>query len=227
METIRVLIADDHPLVRCGIRETLRGAGSIVVMGEASRGDEAQELCRELQPDVLLLDLQMPGATAVETVTYIRAQCAATRVIVLTAYDDEVYVRRMLAAGVMGYVLKDEVMDAVITAIQTVMQGGMWFSRRVLDTVTIQQRTKISDEDSHPIAQRKQITSSYARLPLTRQQRKVLRLVEQGLSNREIAEQLCVSPRTVKKHLEDIYKRLDVHDRMTAVRILQERSFPQ
>lgn len=227
METIRVLITDDHPLVRCGIRETLRAAGSIVLIGEASRGDEAQELCRELQPDVLLLDLQMPGATAVETMTYIRAQCAATRVIVLTAYDDEVYVRRMLAAGVMGYVLKDEVMDAVITAIQTVMQGGMWFSRCVLDTVTTQQRTKMSDEDSHPIAQRKQTTSSYAHLPLTRRQRKVLRLVEQGLSNREIAEQLCVSPRTVKKHLEDIYKRLDVHDRMTAVRILQERSFPQ
>jgi len=128
METIRVLIADDHPLVRCGIRETLRAADNIALVGEASRRDEAQRLCRELQPDVLLLDLQMSGATAVETVTYVQERSPMTRVVILTAYDDEVYVRRMLAAGVMGYVLKDEVADAIVTAIRTVMQGGMWLS---------------------------------------------------------------------------------------------------
>jgi len=104
--------------------ETLRGAENIALVGEVSRGDEAQRLCRELQPDVLLLDIQMPGATAIETVTYIRAHCSPTHAIILTAYDDEIYVRRMLAAGVDGYVLKDEITESVGSAVHSIMHGG-------------------------------------------------------------------------------------------------------
>lgn len=183
METIRVLIADDHPLVRCGIRETLRAAADMVLLGEASRGDETQRLCRELQPDVLLLDLQMPGATASETVAYIREQCPQTGIIILTAYDDEVYVRRMLAAGAMGYVLKDEVADVIITAIQTVLQGGVWLSRRVSDTL-------MGEWPSHPQG-----------IPphVTERERSVLRLVAQGLPEKEIAHAEGRSLRTIQR----------------------------
>ncbi len=225
METIRVLIADDHPLVRCGIRETLRLAENIVLVGEASRGDEAQELCRDLQPDVLLLDLQMPGATAVETVLYVREHCRTTRVIILTAYDDEVYVRRAMAAGVCGYVLKDEVADAMVIAIRSVAQGGTWFSHRVFERVRAQQ-TNMQPRGLHPsqIVGETPLTGPSPRFDrLTRQQRKVLRLAERELTNDEIAQELMISPRTVKKHLEDIYRRLDVHDRETATRVAHER----
>lgn len=218
METIRVLIADDHPLVRCGIRETLRLSENIVLVGEASRGDEAQELSRELQPDVLLLDLQMPGATAVATVTYVHEHCPSTRVIILTAYDDEVYVRRMLAEGIDGYILKEEITDAVGTAIRSVMQGGRWLSRRAFEILIVQPS---GPQESDPLPSSPADGSS----PLTRQQQNVLRLVEKGLTNREIAAQLFISSKTVKKHLEDAYQRLDAHDRETAARIARERGY--
>ncbi len=224
-ETIRVLIADDHPLVLRGIRETLQAADDIMVIGEANRGDEVQRLCGEMQPDVLLLDLQMPGPTAVETVMYVREHCRTTRVIILTAYDDEVYVRRAMAAGVCGYVLKDEVADAVVIAIRSVTQGGTWFSRRVFERMTAQQ-TNMQPESPYPsrIVGETPLTGPSPRFDhLTRQQRKVLRLAERELTNDEIAKELMISSRTVKKHLEDIYRRLDVHDRETATRVAHER----
>lgn len=183
METIRVLIADDHPIVRCGIREALRSAADIVLVGEASRGDKAQRLCRDLQPDVLLLDLQMPGATAVETVTYVREHCRTARIVILTAYDDDVYVRRMLAEGVMGYVLKDEVADAIVTAIRTVVQGGIWLSHRVSDVLTIQRPSHAQETAPH----------------FTERERSVLRLVAQGLAEKEIAHAEGRSLRTIQR----------------------------
>jgi len=225
VETIRILIADDHPLVRCGVREVLRAAEDIALVDEASRGDEAQRLCRELQPDVLLLDLQMPGATATETIKCVREACGATRIIILTAYDDKVYVRQMLAAGAVGYILKDEVAEVVITAIRSVMQGGTWLSRRVLETLTTQPVSAEANAAELSLTGGRRSTSFTPPMtaPLSRQQRTVLRLVEQDLTNDEIAQQLCISPKTVKKHLEDIYQRLHVHDRMTAARVARER----
>jgi len=183
METIRVLIADDHPLVRCGIRETLRAAHGIVLVGEASQGDEAERLCRELRPDVLLLDLQMPGPRADEIVNDLHVDCPLTRVLILTAYDDEVYVRRMLAAGAMGYVLKDEAADVIITAIQTVMQGGTWLSRRVSDILTAQRPSHSRETAPH----------------FTERERSVLRLVAQGLAEKEIAHAEGRSLRTIQR----------------------------
>ncbi len=183
METIRILIADDHPLVRSGIRETLRAADGIVLVGEASRGDEAERLCRELRPDVLLLDLQMPGPRADEIVNDLHVDCPLTRILILTAYDDEVYVRRMLAAGAMGYVLKDEVADVIITAIRTVMQGGIWLSRRVSDVLTVQRPSHSQETAPH----------------FTERERSVLRLVAQGLAEKEIAHAEGRSLRTIQR----------------------------
>ncbi len=226
VKTIRVVIADDHPLVLRGIRETLQAADDISVIGEASRGDEAQRLCQELQPDVLLLDLQMPGATAVETVTDVRAHCPTARVVILTAYDDEVYVRRMLAEGVVGYVLKDEVMEAVITAIRSVIQGGTWLSYRVLvrliaQSLPLEDAEKLCSSSNEPLGG----TSTGADNPLTRRHRDVLGLVQKGLTNEEIAAHLCLSPGTVKKHLDFIFARLGVHNRMMAARVAQESKY--
>ncbi len=169
--------------MRCGIRETLRSADDIALVGEASRGDEAQRLCRELQPDVLLLDLQMPGATATETIKYVQEACRATRVIILTAYDDEVYVRGMLAAGAMGYILKDEVADVIITAIKTVMQGAMWLSRRISVTLMGQQASHVQEITPH----------------VTARERSVLRLLAAGYTQEHIAIETQLSLRTVQR----------------------------
>ncbi len=210
VERIRVLIADDHPLVRCGIRETLHGADDIALVGEASRGDEAQRLCRELLPDVLLLDLQMPGATATETVTEVRAHCPTTRVIILTAYDDEVYVRRMLAEGAVGYVLKDEVTEVILTAIQTAMQGGIWLSHAVSDKLTTgksQVQMRAEDPD------------------LTVRERQLLDAIACGWRNGRIADELSVTEKTVRQYVSGLYAKLGVNSRGEAIVWAKERGF--
>src|SRR5512145_495709 len=132
-DPIHVLLADDHPLVRSGIRATLTAAPDMLVVGEAIDGNEAQSRCLELQPDILLLDLRMPGPAPLETMAYLRKHCPQVKVVVLTAYDDDAYVRGMMAAGVAGYVLKDEATEAIVRAIRTVMQGDRWLSRMVVE----------------------------------------------------------------------------------------------
>jgi len=201
METIRILIADDHPLVRCGIRETLRVADDMTIAGEASRGDEAQRLCRELQPDVLLLDLQMPGATATETIECVQEACPATRIIILTAYDDEVYVRGMVALGVAGYVLKDEWGEVITIAIRSVMQGGTWFSRRVLNTLATGQLTS-------PINAEEPV--------LSESERQLLQCLMRGMKDKTIARLMHRSEGTVRNDLSKLYAALDVNGRLQA-----------
>src|SRR5215211_6856608 len=101
-EPLRVILADDHPLIRAGLCTTLEAEPDMVVAGEAATGEEAQALCKELQPDILVLDLNMPGPPATETVAYVQTECPHVHVLVLTAYDDEPYIRGLVSAGVSG-----------------------------------------------------------------------------------------------------------------------------
>lgn len=115
---IRVLLADDHPMIRAGIREMLAGVEGIVLVGEATNGYETQQLCQTLRPDVLLLDLNMPGPQAHETIAYLQHHCPTTDVLILTAHDEDIYVRNLMAAGVDGYVLKDQMPERLVRAIR-------------------------------------------------------------------------------------------------------------
>ncbi len=207
MTTIRVLLADDHPLVRAGLRAALAPEDDITLAGEAADGHETQRLAGDLQPDVLLLDVSMPGPPAVETVAFLRAECPGTKVLVVTAYKDPALVRGLLAAGARGYVLKDEPNAAVVHAIRVVAQGGSWVSRPVIEGL-VQPET---DEATGVVAP-----------ALTGQETAVMQLMVAGKADAEIGRALQISERTARRHLRSIYDKLHVDTRVeAAVRAVQ------
>lgn len=200
-EIIRVLLADDHPFVLNGIHVALDAESDMVVVGEATDGHEVQRLCRELQPDVVLLDLSMPGPTAFETIAYLRTHCPAVKVLMLTAYDDDSIARGLAAAGISGYVLKEEVPEVVIRAIRVVVQGGTWFSQSVAEKLFTRDR---------------QGSGPSGTVVLTEREITILRLVIAGKTNNDIARTLDISEKTVEKHLKAIFTKFGVATRVEA-----------
>jgi len=199
--TIRVVLADDHPLVRAGIRAILSAEQDLEVVGEAASGDEARRLTLDLKPDVLLLDLSMPGPPPRETVLYLRDRCPEAKVLMLTAYDDDAYVRGAIAAGVAGYILKDEMPEAVVRAIRTVVRGDTWLSESLL-------RTLAQASDGRP--------RDGGGPHLSKRELQVMRLVVAGRTDREIGRELGMAERTVRYALRSVYDKLGVDGRVEA-----------
>jgi two-component system, NarL family, response regulator DegU len=199
---IRVLIADDHPIVRSGIRAELGIHEDIRVAGEATTGDETFLLARELQPDVILLDINMPGLRTTQLLKHLQALKPAPLVLILTAFGDQEYVLEMLKAGVRGYMLKDTDPSQIVTGIRKVAEGKTWFGPAVIDVLL---------ENLHGE------TPDVMEEVLTEREIEVLRLVRQGYSNKDIARQLAISLPTVRNHMTHIYRKLDLHTRAEAV----------
>jgi len=195
---IRVLLADDHPVVRSGIRAELDGAEGIEVVGEASSGDEALRLVEELRPDVLVLDVVMPGMDGVEATRLLQERHPELRILALSAYEDNEYVFGLLSAGAVGYVLKEEALDTVVEAIRAASRGETWLSKRVEEKVV---RRATGEEE----------------VPLTGRELEVLRLMAKGWSNQRIAKELSITERTVRFHVENILTKLGVRSRTEAV----------
>ena len=195
---IRVVLADDHAIVRSGLERLLATADGIEVVGTAADGLEAVDLVGQTAPDVVLMDLSMPGFDGVDATRRIASEWPATKVLVLTSFSDE---RRILAAvdaGARGYLLKHVDPDALVDAIRAVHQGGSPLDPEVGRVVL----------DSH--------RSSPARTEITDREREVLALLRAGLANKEIARRLRISERTVKAHLTSVFQRLGVTDRVQA-----------
>lgn len=193
--------------MRSGIRSTLEHASDIEVVGEAVDAPGALELCETQQPDVLLLDLSMPGPSPLTVLKQLRDVAPDTNVIIVTAYDDAVYVRGLIDAGVAGYVLKDETSEALVSAVRAVNQGGTWFSRSVFGKLR------------KAGAQQEQLTA------LTPRERDVLELVAQGKSNVGISDELSLARQTVRNYVSQIYDKLNLNSRVELAVWARERGF--
>lgn len=197
--TIRVVLADDHAVVRRGIRDFLTEAGDITVVAEAENGEQAYHLTRQHQPDVVLLDVQMPARNGIEVARSLRKDGLAVGILMLTAFDDPPYIKAALEAGANGYVLKSSAAEEIIEAVRAVHEGKTAFSAGLL------------------LPQTQRHTGEPPPYALTDREQDVLSLVARGLTNKAIGFQLSISDRTVQGHLANIYEKLDTASRTEAV----------
>ncbi len=199
---LRIVLADDHPVVRGGIRMLLEQEPDLTVVGEADNGIAALHLVATLTPDVLLLDMEMPGLKGLEVAQRLRDQEAAVRVLALSAYDDEQYIFGLLDSGAAGYLTKDEAPQTIVEAVRGVARGeGGWISRRV----------------ASKLVHRKRMALEAATDALSDRERDVLGLMGHGYNNTRIAETLFISEGTVKNHVTHIYDKLNLRTRAEAV----------
>ncbi|MHB8089854.1 MAG: response regulator [Anaerolineaceae bacterium] len=199
---IRVLLADDHVVVRAGIRQFLEQSSDIQVIAEASNGQEACELLEQFKPDVAVLDIQMPSMSGIEVTRWIRTNRLAIGVLVLTAYDDDPYVQAVLQAGANGYVLKTAEPQEIVEAVRDVFHG-----KSVLDAALAQKLiAKLSGKSESNMVE-----------PLTERELQILTLTAKGFTNKAIGMQLSISDRTVQNHLANIFQKMNAESRTEAV----------
>lgn len=205
-EKIRVIIVDDHPLVREGLRKVLTLDDEIEVIDEAGDGQGAINLARRLRPDVVLMDINMPGTNGIEATRVIKREIPSTGIIALTIHEEEEYVLELVRAGVSGYVLKDIAPAKLLETIKTVAKG-----QSVIDPGIT---NKLFGELNRLSKRRKEKEEWET---LTDREMDVLQLMSQGCSNKEIARSLTISEKTVKNHVTNIFRKLQVEDRTQAV----------
>ena len=208
MSTIRVLLVDDHPVVRSGIRGLLEKVMDIEVVGEASTGEETLQIIKDANPDVLLLDMELPDIQGAQLAQRIQQLYPKVKILVLSAHDDSAYVRELLELGVSWYLMKEEAPEAIVNAVRGVAQGQQgWVSRSI----------------AAQMASWMQIGKP-GNIKLTAREQEVLRLIVQGKTNRAIALELKISEKTVEKYIQAIFAKLDVASRVeAAVYAVQER----
>ena len=204
-EGIRVLIADDHPIFRQGLRTILEAEDGFVVVAEAADGNEAVRLARDFQPDVLLLDLAMPGVSGMEALAELAAAPTPVRTIMLTAAIEKAEIVKALQLGAAGVVLKSSSTDLLFKSIRSVMAGQHWIGRDAVSDLVQALRAQIGTAPEKPARER---------FGLTRREIEITSSVVAGLSNREIAVKLSLSEDTVKHHLTNIFNKMGASNRL-------------
>lgn len=199
MTTCRVLLVDDHALVRAGIRALLETLPRVEVVGETGDGLAAVQLATELAPDVILLDITLPGLNGLEVAMRVARLGAATRVLMLSMHASPEYAARAFAAGAAGYLNKDSAFDELAAALDAIGAGRRYLCRAI-------------DPAQVAVFERRATSGASGLDGLTPRQRQILQLVAEGLSTREMAERLFVSIKTIETHRAQIMRRLDIHD---------------
>jgi DNA-binding NarL/FixJ family response regulator len=205
LDELRVLIVDDHDLFRSGLRNLLEQEG-VNVVGEAPTGQIALRLVRDLAPDVVIMDLNMPGLTGVETTRQLSGIAPLTRVVVLTISADDDDVMNAVMAGACGYLLKDSSVPDLITGIRAAAQGESLISPQIAAKVLQRLRAQSSSEDA----------AATIRAELSDREIEVLKLIANGKDNAQIARELYISPKTVKNHISNILMKLQIDNRIQA-----------
>lgn len=208
---LKLIIADDHRIVRDGLRSLLSGEEEITILGEASDGEEALTKTRELNPDILIADISMPLINGIEMTKMLAQENLSTRVLILSMHDNEDYINQAIEAGASGYLLKDSNKEELLKAIKSISVGETYFSGEVSKillnkylSVSKQKRLKIEAEE---------------KLELTKREKEILRFISDGLSNKEIATKLFVSTRTIDTHRYNIMQKLNVKNAAELVRL--------
>lgn len=205
MSKINIVIADDHPMFRHGLKQILELETDMVVSAQACNGEEAVKFARQYKPDVILMDINMPGMNGLQAIKELKAEKAAAKIIVLTIHQDREYLFKTLQMGAEGYVLKDAEPAVLIEAIRNVCNGQTYIQPSMtkelvqeFNRVTLFEKNKTADNN------------------LTSREIEVLELIADGMINKEIAHQLYISEKTVKNHVSNIFKKLNVSDRTQA-----------
>lgn len=199
---IRIVLADDHSLVRKGIRALLENEDSMQVVGEADNGHEALALVEKLTPDVLLVDIAMPGLNGIQTAQRIAGSALPTRVVILSMHVSPSLVRRALKSGVKGYILKQSLTDELILAVRSASQGNTFLSPQVSDFVLEGYLSYPFPEDRPDALMDR----------LTEREKEVLQQIAEGDTNQAIAQRMAISVRTVERHRSNLMEKLDIHD---------------
>ena len=201
MKKIALLLADDHAVVRQGLRALLEAEGDMVVVGEAENGREAVILAKKTLPDVVVMDVAMPGMNGLEATRQIVKNVPSAKVLVLTSYGDDDYVTQLMGAGAVGYLLKQTAAAELLKAIREVRGGGAFFSPVIAKRLRQQNRETFAEGQQSVKADK-----------LTSREAEVLQLVAEGFANKQIASELSISIKTVEKHRQQAMNKLNIHD---------------
>lgn len=211
MNRIRIVLADDHPVVRHGVRGLLQAEPGFVVVGEATDGLETVQLVEKLQPEVLVVDLMIPGVNGLEVIRQVRQRSPLIRIVVLSMHANEPYVLEALRNGAAGYVLKDSSAGDLVLAVRQVLAGQRYLS------------PPLSERAVEAYLQRSRETSFDPYDALTEREREVLHLAAEGLSNPDVAARLSISPRTVETHRANLMRKLGLKTQTDLIRYALKR----
>lgn len=207
MTQLTLILADDHAIVRSGLRMLIDSQPDMQIVGEAASGREALELIREKQPDIVVMDVQMPDLNGIEATEAVKKLYPSTAILALTMHEDDQYFFEMLRAGASGYVPKRAAPDELLNAIRAIGRGGAYIYPSLAARLVQDYVHRVEDDDQPLIHD-----------DLTPREREVLTLIAEGLTNGEIAEQLVISVKTVDRHRENIMGKLNLHSRVDLVK---------